>query len=388
MSFRRRVAASALVLGIGACAFSMRVDPKRGLSLAPSAHAQGIVRDLIARLRGKTLPDGIVKSNGRIEATQVDVSSKYAGRLAEVTVEEGSSVTKGQVIAKLTSPEYQAQLRAAQADVKKANDALAAAEAEITARQSALDFAKSDFERGQQLIKAGHITKQTFEQRKRNLDSAAAAVQSFTSQRDQALSQIANSEAEVDRIQSIIDDLTLRSPRFGRVQYQLARAGEVVAAGAPIVTVLDLTDVYMTVFLPAADAGRLAVGDEARIILDPIPDYVIPASVELRRRRRAIHAENRRDHGRAGETDVSRQAQGRCAGSSAFYTRVKTGVRGLGFMRTKADVEWPADLQVKLPKAPADKGSAAPAADSPPQASPPPKTPANNAAETKTPDAK
>ena len=61
------------------------------------------------------------------------------------------------------------------------------------------------------------------------------------------------------------------------MQYQLARAGEVVAAGAPIVTILDLTDVYMTIFLPAADAGRLAVGDEARIILDPVPDYVIPA---------------------------------------------------------------------------------------------------------------
>ena len=59
------------------------------------------------------------------------------------------------------------------------------------------------------------------------------------------------------------------------MQYQLARAGEVVAAGAPIVTILDLTDVYMTLFLPAADAGRLAVGDEARIILDPVPDYVI-----------------------------------------------------------------------------------------------------------------
>jgi HlyD family secretion protein len=64
-----------------------------------------------------------------------------------------------------------------------------------------------------------------------------------------------------------------------------------------------------------------------------------------------------------------------------FYTRVKTGVRGLGFVRTKADLEWPSELQVKLPKPPADKASAAPAADSP-------KIPDNNAAETKTPDAK
>ena len=90
------------------------------------------IRNLIARLRGETLPDGIVKSNGRIEATQVDVSSKYPGRLAEVTVEEGSSVTQGQVIAGVSSPEYEAQLRAAQANVQNAKDALTAAEAEIS----------------------------------------------------------------------------------------------------------------------------------------------------------------------------------------------------------------------------------------------------------------
>jgi HlyD family secretion protein len=138
--------------------------------LTSAAHAQGVIRNLIAHLRGQALPDGIVKSNGRLEATQVDVSSKYPGRLSEVTVEEGSSVAKGQVIAKITSPEYEAQLRAAKADVQKANDALAAAEAEIAARQSALEFAKSDFERGQELMKTGFITKQVFEQRKRNYD--------------------------------------------------------------------------------------------------------------------------------------------------------------------------------------------------------------------------
>ena len=96
MTFRRRVAASALLLGVGACALSVSGEPRGGVSWVPSAHAQGPIRNLIARLRGQTLPEGIVKSNGRLEATQVDVSSKYAGRLAEVTVEEGSSVTQGQ----------------------------------------------------------------------------------------------------------------------------------------------------------------------------------------------------------------------------------------------------------------------------------------------------
>jgi len=390
MTFLRRVATSALLLGVGVCALSVSGPPEGGVSLAPSAHAQGVIRNLIARLRGQTLPEGIVKSNGRIEATQVDVSSKYPGRLSEVTVEEGSSVTQGQAIAKLTSPEYEAQLRAAKADVQKANDALAAAEAEITSRQSALEFAKSDFERGQELMKTGFITKQVFEQRKRNFDSAVAAVQSFTSQRDQALSQIANSEAEVDRVQSIIDDLTLVSPRLGRVQYQLARAGEVVAAGAPIVTILDLTDVYMTLFLPAADAGRLTVGDEARIILDPVPDYVIPAKVSF------VAADAQFTPKTVETTDERAKLMFRIKLKidpqvlQQFYTRVKTGVRGLGFVRTKPDLEWPADLQVKLPRLPEAKAPAAPAADSaaPQATAPEPKSPDNNAAETKTPVAK
>ena len=364
MTFRRRVAASALLLGVGAFTLFADEEPGGGLSVGSSAHAQGVIRDLIARLRGQTLPDGIVKSNGRLEATQVDVSSKYAGRLSEVMVEEGSSVTQGQVIARISSPEYEAQLRSAKADVQKANDALAAAEAEIASRESALEFAKSDFERGQELMKTGFITKQVFEQRKRNYDSAIAAVKSFTSQRDQALSQIANAEAEVDRVQSIIDDLTLVSPRLGRVQYQLARAGEVVAAGAPIVTILDLTDVYMTIFLPAADAGRLAVGDEARIILDPVPDYVVPAKVSF------VAADAQFTPKTVETSDERAKLMFRIKLKvdpqvlQQFYTRVKTGVRGMGFVRTKADVEWPADLQVKLPTPPQAKApEAAPAGD-------------------------
>jgi HlyD family secretion protein len=361
----------ALLLGFGA----VYASPP----FVPHAHAQNFVQNLIARLRGETLPAGIVKSNGRIEATQVDVSSKYAGRLAEVTVEEGSSVTKGQVIARISSPEYDAQLRSAKASVKKANDALAAAEAEITARQSALEFAKSDFERGQELIKTGFITKQVFEQRKRNFDSAVAAVQSFTSQRDQALSQIANTEAEVDRIQSIIDDLTLVSPRLGRVQYQLARAGEVVAAGAPIATILDLTDVYMTLFLPAADAGLLAIGDEARIILDPVPDYVVPAAVSF------VAADAQFTPKTVETTDERAKLMFRIKLKvdpqvlQAFYTRVKTGVRGMGFVRTKADLEWPPELQVKLPKPPEAKA---------PEPAPAGGNPSGAAPEAKAPDAK
>ena len=322
-------------------------------SFVSAAHAQERLKNLIAKLRGERFPEGIVEANGRIEATQVDVSSKYAGRLAEMTVEEGSPVKAGQAIARIQSPEVEAQLRAAQSNVQRAKDALVAAEAEIAARQSALEFAKSDFARGQELMKTGFITKQTFEQRKRNMDSADASVKSFTSQRDQAQSSIKSTEAEVERIESILKDLTLVSPRNGRVQYQLARTGEVIAVGAPVVTILDLSDVYMTVFLPAADAGRLNIGDEARIILDPVPDYVVPAKISFV----AADAQftpktvETKDERAKLMFRVKLKVDPRVL--EKYYTRVKTGVRGLGFVRTRAGVAWPADLDVKLPAPPA-----------------------------------
>jgi HlyD family secretion protein len=382
MTFRRRVAVSTLLLGFGACALCVSGEPRGGISWVSSAHAQGIVRNLIARLRGQTLPDGIVKSNGRIEATQLDVSSKYAGRLSEVTVDEGHSVTQGQVIAKLTSPEYEAQLRAAQANVQNANNALTAAEAEITSRQSQLEFSKTDFARGQELIKTGYITKQSFDQRRRNFDSATAAVTAATAQRDQAKSAIKNSEAEVERIQSIITDLTLLSPRNGRVQYLLARAGEVVAAGAPIVTILDLTDVYMTLFLPAADAGRLSIGDEARIILDPVPDYIIPAKVSFVAADAQFTPKTVETKDERTKLTFRIKLQVDPKVLQTFYKKVKTGIRGMGFVRTKGNVDWPAELQVKLPSAPDVK------APDTPQATAPAAQPDAKASETKTPDAK
>ena len=84
------------------------------------SRAQSTLRTLIDRLRGETMPDGIAKTNGRIEATQIDVAAKYAGRLESVTVKEGDEVTAGQVIARISSPEYEAQLRGTQAEVLRA----------------------------------------------------------------------------------------------------------------------------------------------------------------------------------------------------------------------------------------------------------------------------
>jgi HlyD family secretion protein len=98
--------------------------------------ARTAVESLINRLRGGDMPEGIVKTNGRLEATEVDVAAKYPGRLATVTVNEGDEVTAGQVVATISSPETEAQLRGAQAQVLKAKQALAEAIALIAQRKS------------------------------------------------------------------------------------------------------------------------------------------------------------------------------------------------------------------------------------------------------------
>jgi len=351
MHTRRYVGASLVfaVAGVLALPNSYPHSPAGSLLFAP-AHAQSALRNLLTRLRGEKLPAGIVKTNGRIEATQVDIAAKYPGRVAGLTVEEGSEVTEGQIVGRISSPEYEAQLKAAQANVERAKKSMAESEALITERNAVLAAAKSDFERGKELVDKAIITQQTFDQRRRNYEGAQAAVQGATAQREQAEAAIKNAEAEVTRIEAILHDLILVSPRTGRVQYQLARNGEVVAAGAKIVTVLDLQDVYMTIFLPAASAGKLEVGSEARIIVDPAPQYVIPASV-------SFVAADAQFTPKSVETAEEREKlmfrvklKVDADVLKKFSRRVKVGMRGLGFVRTNTATAWPSDLQVKLPQ--------------------------------------
>src|SRR3984957_104950 len=73
--------------------------------LPGAANAQGLIRNLIARLRGETMPQGIVRATGRIEPARGDVSSKSRGRITKFWVREGPQVTIGQALARLSSPE-------------------------------------------------------------------------------------------------------------------------------------------------------------------------------------------------------------------------------------------------------------------------------------------
>ncbi|MGA9767274.1 MAG: HlyD family efflux transporter periplasmic adaptor subunit [Rhodomicrobium sp.] len=304
---------------------------------------------LIEKLRGSELPQGFAKSNGRIEATEIDVSPKYAGRLADVYVDEGDDVKAGQVLARIVSPEYEAQLRTAQANVLVAKSTLASAVAKVAQAKADQIYAQQDLQRGKDLVAKGWLTKQVFDQRVNKADAANATLDAAEKQREAARSTVISTKAEADQISSIITDLTLRSPRDGRVQYKIHRAGEVVNAGTRILQILDLNDVYMTIYLPDVQAGRLAIGDEARLILDPYPDLVIPAHVsfvatEAQFTPKPVETAAERENlmfrvKLKVDPEVLRK----------YHAAVKTGIRGIGFVRTQPGTEWPKNLEVKLP---------------------------------------
>jgi HlyD family secretion protein len=337
-------------LGFSTSALLVGTAQAQSKEQSPLERARTKVESLIARLRGETLPEGIVKSNGRIEATEVDVATKYPGRLATLNVDEGDEVTAGQVVGTVSSPETEAQLRGAQQQVLKAKQDFAAAVALIAQRKSDLTTAKRDYERGKSLVGEGWLTQQVFDQRRNKLESAEASLTAANAQRDAAEAAIKGNQADVERLQAILADLVLISPRSGRVQYRLARAGEVVAAGQRILTILDLNDVYMTLYLPADVAGKLRLGDEARAILDPLPEYVFPATI-------SFVATEAQFTPKSVETAEEREKlmfrvklQADPEVLKKFHRDVKTGVRGLGFVRTDPKIRWPKELEVKLPQ--------------------------------------
>ena len=138
--------------------------------------------------------------------------------------------------------------------------------------------------------------------------------------------------------------ISLRAPRDGRVQYVIVHPGEVVSAGAPVLNLVDLTDVYMTFFLPEQAAGRVAIGSEARIVLDAAPDFVVPAYV-------SFVSSTAQFTPRTVETASERQKlmfRVRAHVPAELLERhiehVKTGLPGVAWVKLDPSAEWPENL--------------------------------------------
>lgn len=301
-------------------------------------------------LQEPALPAGIASGNGRLEATEVDITTKFAGRLAEVSVKEGDDVAAGQVLARMDVRELEADLHQAQAQVAQTQKQRSAAAAVITQRKSEVTLAKKNLARSRELYENQNIPIEHLQRSETALQTAQAARAAAEAELALAEAAIDAAKARVESVRSRIDDSVLKSPLAGRVLYRLAEPGEVLPAGGKVFTVLDLTNASMTIFLPTLQAGRLRIGDEARIVLDAISEYVIPATVTFVSPEAQFtpkEVETRTEREKLMFRVKVRIDPALLAKHSAI---MKTGVPGVAYVRLGENVAWPEQLQVQLPQ--------------------------------------
>ncbi|MBV8662731.1 MAG: efflux RND transporter periplasmic adaptor subunit [Hyphomicrobiales bacterium] len=301
------------------------------------------------QLQVDALPSGVAKANGRLESDQVEVATKYQGRIATVLVREGDMVDAGQVVARMDTAELEAQLHGAEADVHRAEHEKAQAEAIIAQRDSERTFARQELQRTSTLFDKGWSTGEKLDLRRNEIRTAQAAYDTAVAGLDAAKAQILAAQAEVARLKTQIDDSTLSAPRRGRVQSKLAEPGEVLSAGGQVLLLRDLTQVYLSIFVPIEVASSLNLGDEARVTLDPLPGYVFPATVTFIATGAPFAPTSvEASDGRSGlmshvQLTIDPELKKR------YESRVKTALRGVGFVRTEPDASWPDRLSVRLP---------------------------------------
>jgi HlyD family secretion protein len=295
------------------------------------------------------LPAGIVASNGRLEATEIDIATKLAGRISEVLIREGDFVERGQIVARMDTNVLRAQLREAQADANRAKMALATANAVVEQRRNEQTLAQSILRRSKQLVDGHFISVEKLDSDQAQFNVASATLTAAISQVSVAKAALQAAGAAIERIQADIDDSVLRAPTAGRAQYRLAQPGEVLPAGGKVIGMLDLADVYMTLFLPEDAAGRLAIGSEARLVFDAAPQYVVPARI-------TFVATEAQFTPKTVETATERQklvfrikAQLDPDLLRKHWTQVKAGVPGTGYVRVDPASAWPQTLAIRLP---------------------------------------
>lgn len=296
---------------------------------------------------------GFAHGNGRIEATEVDIATKFYGRIAEIYADEGDRVEAGQIVARMDTKSLEAQLREAEASVISASKQRSVALSIVSQRKSELNLAKRNLARSERLYENNNIPLE-------KLDSDRAAYEAARALLDAAEADVANAqaaidaaEAETDRLETDIEDSSLKTPINGRVQYRLAEPGEVLPAGGKVLTVIDLSDVYMAIFLPTKEAGNLAMGADARIVVDAAPEYAIPAKV-------TFVASKAQFTPKEVETTEERQklvfrvkVQIDPEILKEYEPWVKTGLPGVAYVRLDPAAEWPAYLD-NVPEMPDD----------------------------------
>lgn len=227
------------------------------------------------------VPEGFALANGRLESTEIHVATKLPGRIVELLVREGVQVEEGQILARMDAATLEAQLAQAEAGVVEARASQHAAEAVVAQRMSECTLAEEELLRTEKLFERDVTSARSLDIERSRAKTAHSVCGAAHAQVARAAAGVEAAMADVARLRVEVADTVLVAPRSGRIQHRLAEPGEVLAAGGRVYTLLDLSDLYMTVFLPAGEVGRVRIGAEARVVLDALPERAFPARVSF-----------------------------------------------------------------------------------------------------------
>jgi HlyD family secretion protein len=296
------------------------------------------------------LPPGIASGNGRLEADEIDIDTKFAGRIATLFVDEGALTKAGQVLAKMDTQDLEASLKQDQALILQAGQTLEAAKQTLEQQKSQVVYAKQEIARSQSLVGQGFATREELDQRTQALVSAIAGQNAAADAvvGAQAALDAATHAAEVFQVN--IADNSLVSPRDGRIEYRVANVGEVLPAGGKVFTMLDTGYVYMDIYLPTLEAGQVRLGTDARIVLDSYPKHPLSAKVvfvaaQAQFTPKTVETKDERDV-------LMFRVRVRIDPEvlAAHAADVSSGLPGMAYVLTKSGVAWPANLQGEPPK--------------------------------------
>lgn len=295
------------------------------------------------------LPKEFAVGNGRLETTQIDISSKLSGRLLNITVEEGDTIEKDQLLATLDTKQLESLLQEAKAHLEQAKQNKNYSLAIVEQRKSELNFANNNYKRAMTLYKNKNISLLEFQKEETTYQTAKATLSAAKAQVVSANAAINAAKAQIETIQIQIDESKLYSPIKGRVLYKIAQNGEIISNGGRVLVVLDLMNTSMTIFLPTSQAGLVNIGSEARIVLDALPNVTIPSTVtfvspQAQFTPKEIETQTEREK-------LMFRIKVRIDSKllKKHFNKIKTGLPGIAYIKLDATKKWPESLN-KLPK--------------------------------------
>jgi HlyD family secretion protein len=293
------------------------------------------------------LPPGIAFGNGRLEADEINIDTKYAARIAEMLSDQGDLVKAGQVVARMDTRDLQASLKRSQAQAEQAQRAIDEANANLAQQQSQVILAQQQFDRATYLVQKGFQTKEILDQRQQQLDGANALLNAAKARVTQSERALDAGKHDVELYTVQIEDNSLVAPRDGRIEYRIANIGEVLPAGGHVFAMLDTSNVYMDIYLPTEQAGKVRYGADARVVLDAYPN-IAPAKVNFIATQAQFTPKTVETQSERDKLMFRIRVQIDPELLRARAERVRSGLPGIGYVKTGPTVEWPAALQ-RLP---------------------------------------